>query len=65
MPLVIKLWTKEDELITYRAWVSPIDLIQINNNLSYKELMKKMENYKMDSNRSMSINMEDINEVFT
>lgn len=60
-----KLWTQEDRLITYRAWVSPIDLLHINDNLSYKELMKKMENHKMDPNRSICTNIEDINEVFS
>lgn len=51
--------------MTYRAWVSPIDLIKINDNLSYKELMKKMKNHKMDPDRSMCINIEDICYVFS
>ena len=51
--------------MTYRASVSPINLIQINDSLSYEELQKKIENYKMDPDRSMCINIEDINEVFS
>ena len=58
MPPVKKLWTNEERLMTNRAWVSPMDLIEINNDLSYKEFMKKMENYKMNPNRSICLNKE-------
>ena len=33
-------------------------------NLSYEELMKKIENYTMDPDRSMCMNLEDIDEAF-
>ena len=65
MPLVRKLRTKEDGLMTYRAWVSHIDLVKVNDDLSYEELMKKIENYKMDPDRYMCINIEDVDDVFS
>ena len=65
MPPVSKLWTEEECLMTIRAWVSPNDLIEINNNLSYKELTEKMENYQMDLDRPICINIEDLYGVFS
>ena len=64
MPPVKKLWTNEERLMTNRAWVSPMDLIEINNELSYKKFMKKMENYRMNPNRSICLNKEDKYGVF-
>ena len=64
MPLVGKLWTEKEGLMTIRDWVSPMDLIETNNNLSHEDLVKKMENYKMDTDRSICMNIEDIYAVF-
>ena len=64
MPPISKLWTNEEGLMTIRAWVSPNDLIEINKSLSYEELMEKMENYNMDPDRPICINIEDLYGVF-
>ena len=64
MPPVSKLWTEEESLMTIRAWVSPNDLIEINNNLSYEELMEKMENYQMNPDCPICINIEDLYRAF-
>ena len=64
MAPVSKLWTEEEDLMTIRAWVSPNDLIEINNSLSYEELMEKMENYKMDLDRPICMNIEDLYGAF-
>ena len=48
----------------YRAWFAPIDLIETKDDLSHEELVKKMENYKMDFDRTMCMNIEDIYDVF-
>ena len=45
MPLVRKLWTEEEGLMTIRAWVSPMDPIETNDDLSHEEAMKKMKNF--------------------
>ena len=50
--------------MTIRDWVSPMDLIETNNNLSHEDLVKKMENYNMDSDCSICMNIEDIYGVF-
>ena len=41
-----------------------MDLIETNNNLSHEELVKKMENYKMDHDRPICMNIEDIYGIF-
>ena len=64
MPPVRKLWTKEDGLMKYRAWFAPIDLIETNTDLSHEELVKRMKNYKVDPNRFMCMNVENIDGVF-
>ncbi|KAH9686018.1 hypothetical protein KPL70_014192 [Citrus sinensis] len=64
MSLVSKLWTEQEGVMTIRAWVSPNDLIEINNNLSYEELIEKMENYHMDPDRPICINIEDLYGAF-
>ena len=64
MPPVRKLWIEKERLMTIRAWVSLMDLIETNNNLSHEELVKKMENYKMDHNRFICMNIEDIYGIF-
>ena len=58
MPPVSKLWIEEECLMIIRAWVSLNDLIEINNSLSYKELTEKMENYKMNPDRPICMNIE-------
>ena len=50
--------------MTIRAWVSPNDLIEINNSLSSEELMEKIENYKMDPDRPICIYIEDLYGAF-
>ena len=64
MPPVSNLWTEEEGLRTIKAWVSPNDLIEINNSLSFVELNEKMENYKMDPDRSICMNIKDLYEAF-
>ncbi|KAH9723199.1 cysteine-rich receptor-like protein kinase 10 [Citrus sinensis] len=53
MPPVRKLWTEEEGLMTIRAWVSPMDLIETNDDLSHEEVVKKMKNYKMSPDRTI------------
>ena len=64
MPPVNKLWTEEEDVMTIRAWVSANDLIEINNSLSYEELIEKIENYKMDPNHPICMNIEDLYGAF-
>ena len=64
MPPVRKLWTEEEGLMTIRAWVSPMDPIETNDDLSHEELVKRMKNYKVDPNRFMCMNVENIDGVF-
>ena len=53
MPPVRKLWIEEEGLMTIRAWVSPMDLIETNDDLSHEEVVKKMKNYKMGPDRTV------------
>ena len=50
--------------MTIKAWVSPNDLIEINNSLSYEKLMEKIENYKMDPDHPICMNIEYLYGVF-